>query len=106
MEYKKTNKHVFYDKSEVIDFNEYLHYPKDKDDVKELKINENGDIIFRNKVILNSEKIPLNENNANTDTELKILFAAKGYAPREGCNPEDIANNGSLGCYIDIPTDN
>ena len=96
-------KDVEYDKSEVIDYYEYLYYPKENLPSNSLGLNDNGDVVFLDKVVLNHKGLPLNEHNAYSDTELKILFAASGITPREGCNPADTDNNGSLGCYIDIP---
>ena len=90
-----------YDKSQTISFNDYLNLPKKKSDI--LKLNQNNDVIFNNKVILTTTGYPLNIHSAYTYTELKILFTAQGIKPRKNCNPNDTAKNGALGCYMDIP---
>lgn len=90
-----------YKKEATISFDEYLHAKKSKKDRNTLKLNNNGDVIFKNKIILTSKGVPLNETTAYTTNELKVLFAAKGVKPKKWCNPKNIAKNGLFGCYID-----
>jgi len=92
-----------YNYADTMSFDEYLNIKKSRKDWKTLKLNENGDVIFKNRIILTSNGLPLNENTAYTTTELKILFGAQGIKPRKGCNPKNIKKNGTLGCYIDNP---
>ena len=95
-----------YKKADTISFDKYLYAKKTKRDWKKLKLNKNGDVIFKNKVVLTNKGLPLNDNTAYTDTEFKILFAAKGINPKKDCNPNDIFKNGSMGCFIDNPDEN
>lgn len=92
-----------YNSEDTITLEEYLNMKKSRKDFKTLKLNENGDVIFKNNVILTVNGQPLNENTAYTTIELKILFTAQGIKPRKGCNPKNIKKNGTLGCYIDNP---
>ena len=98
-DYKKN----IYKQSETITFYEYLYSEKSDKDWETLKLNSNGDVIFKNKVVLTKNGTPLNANTAYTNTELKILFAAEGAKPRKGCDTNDTEKNGILGCYIDNP---
>lgn len=88
-----------YNKSDTISLNDYLYSEKSNSDI--LKLNENNDVIFNDKVVLTNANVPLNDNTAYTYTELKILYSAKDIKPKNGCNPNDVIENGVLGCYMD-----
>ena len=90
-----------YKPSETMTFDEYLS--KGEIDWEALKLNKHGDVIYKNKVIMLYNDIPLNDESAYTTIEIKTCLAAKKVEPREGCDPSDTANNGTLGCYIDNP---
>lgn len=92
-----------YKPEETITLNEYLDEDKTDKDWETLKLNENDDVIFKDKVIMTEAGVPLNEKTVYTNLEFKIYFAAAGIKPREGCDPNDTANNGVLGCYMDNP---
>jgi len=95
-----------YKQSDTMPFDEYLSSEKSQKEWKTLKLNNNGDVIFKEKVVLTNKGEPLNENTAFTTIELKVLFAAKGVKPRRWCNPRNTAKNGTMGCYIDNPDKN
>lgn len=101
-EFQKITKYIGYEKTNTMTITQFL-YDEDPNHWEMLSINKKGDVEYKNKVILNSEQLPLNDCSAYTDNELIILFQAKGIKPREGCNPNDKINNGTLGCYIDNP---
>ncbi len=90
-------------KNRTMTVDEFLHTNKTNKDWKTLKLNKNGDVIFKNKLIIKSSGDRLNRKTAYTDTEYRIYFAAAKIKPRKGCDPDDTENNGSLGCYIDNP---
>lgn len=92
-----------YNQTNSMSFDDFLSINKSKKDWKALKLNESGDVTFKDKIILTRDGIPLNDNTAYTTIELKILFAAQGIKPRKWCNPKNTAKNGTLGCYIDNP---
>ena len=92
-----------YNSTDTMSFDEYLNIKKSRKDWKTLKLNKNGDVTFKNKIILTQNGTPLNDNSAYTTMELKTLFTAQGIKPRKWCNPKNTAKNGSLGCYIDNP---
>lgn len=91
-----------YESKNTISFYDYLYIKKSNRDIEKLKLNSRGDVVYKNKVILTTKGVPLNENIAYTTQEMKILFKAQKTAPKKNCNPDDI-NNGSMGCYIDNP---
>ena len=92
-----------YKKDNTISWEEYLYTKKSKKDRKTLKLNSNGDVIFKNRVILTNKGVPLNKDTAYSITELQVLIAAKGVKPHRWCNPKNTAKNGIFGCYIDKP---
>lgn len=89
--------------NETISFNDYLKIDKQKNKKKFLKLNKDGNVIFKKKIVLTNNGEPLNYKTAYTDNEFRVLFTAKGIKPRKGCNPTDTVTNGTLGCYIDNP---
>lgn len=101
-EYNNTN--VSYKVSDTISFDNYLSIKKTKRDLNNLKVNSNGDVTYRNKVVLTSNGLPLNNNTAYSNNEFKVLFSAQKIKPKKGCNPQNIKKNGSIGCYIDNPS--
>jgi hypothetical protein len=90
---------VCYKKSETISLDKYLHTIKKESD--KLKLNKNGDVTYKGKVIINEEGNPIN-NNSYSYLEIKIYLVASGAVPKEGCDETDTINNGifGLGCYI------
>lgn len=81
---------------------EFLH-EENTNRWSEVYINKNGNVEYKNMVIIkDSDHKPINEKTAYSDTELILLFRAQGDRPEErGCDPTDIVNNGTLGCYLD-----
>ena len=93
--------YIGFDKNNTISVHTFLN-SKNINNWEKISINKNKDVEYEGKIILTNENIPLNSCSAHTTIEMKILFAAQGVKPREGCDPADIANNGTLGCYIDV----
>ncbi len=100
-----TNSSYNYESSQIEPIDYYL-YDKDPKRFDKININKNGDVEYKGKVLFTDDGKPLNNATAYTTVELKILFAAISVEPREGCDPGNTAQNGTLGCYIDIPDDN
>ena len=69
-----------------------------------VSLNQNGDVTYKGMTVLTSRGLPLNNENAYTTIEIKVLLSASGAKPRKDCDPSDPAN-GSLGCYTDNPDD-
>lgn len=93
-----------YKKSETISLQDYLH--NNSKQKRHLKINSNGDVTYKGKVIItNTNKTINDESNGDSYLWMKIYFVANGSKPRKGCDERDYANNGiyGLGCYIDSP---
>ncbi len=88
--------------SKFISLEDFL---SDNSDLKwsETKLNAKGEVTFQNKIILNNEGVPLKDDTANTTTEMEIMIVAKGIKPKPNCDESDTINNGTFGCYIDIP---
>ena len=81
-------------------------YDKDPKRFEIIHINKNGNVEYKGKVLYTDNGEPLNMNTAYTTIELKVLFAAGHIEPREGCDPKDTDQNGTMGCYVDIPDNN
>ena len=93
-----------YNSEDTMSFDEYLNMKKSRKDWKTLKLNENGDVIFKNKVVLTSSGQPINDiTSAESYLLLKIYLVASGAKPRRCCNEKEPYKNGiyGLGCYID-----
>lgn len=92
-----------YKKSEIISLNDYLYDCKDFKNSEFLKINENGDVIYRGKVIVTSNGKTINENSVSESyLWLKIYLIANGSVPKKNCDTTNYAKNGiyGLNCYI------
>ena len=93
-----------YKKSETITLDDYL-YDNSKHK-RHLKLNKNGDVTYKGKVIITSTNKTINDYSCgDAYLWMKIYFVANGAKPRKGCDEQDIINNGiyGLGCYIDTP---
>ena len=93
-----------YKKSETITLDEYLH--DNSKQKRHLKINSNGDVTYKGKVIITSSGKTINDYSCGDSyLWMKIYFIANGSKPRKGCDERDTINNGiyGLGCYIDSP---
>ncbi len=99
---KQNNTSYGYNKFEIITIHELLTN-QDPDHWKNIHINNNGDIAYKNKVVFKDNGEPLNENNAYTTLEMKIIISAKHIEPNKNCNPVDNLTNGTMGCYTDNP---
>ena len=93
-----------YKKSETISLDDYLYDNSKRK--RHLKINSNGDVTYKGKVIITSSGKTIN-NYSCGDSYLwmKIYFVANGLKPRKDCDERDNINNGiyGLGCYIYSP---
>ena len=102
---KAQEENIFnYKKSETISLEDYLH--DNSKQKRHLKINKNGDVTYKRKVIITSTGQTINETSCGDSyLWLKIYFIANGSKPRKGCDERDTINNGiyGLGCYIDNP---
>ena len=87
----------------TISFSDYLTSVSEANDRNKVKLDKNGNAVYRGKTILTDAGLPLNDKNAYTTIEIKEMLAIRGVKPREGCDPNDFYKNGSLGCYIDNP---
>ncbi len=85
---------------------DFFLYDKDPKRFEIIHINKNGNVEYKGKVLYTDNGEPLNMNTAYTTIELKVLFAAGHIEPREGCDPKDTDQNGTMGCYVDIPDNN
>ena len=95
-----------YNSSDTISLDSFLQLKKSRRDWKKLKLNENGDVIFKEKVIITNSGQPINDTtSADSYLSLKIFLLASGAQPRKGCDTKDYYKNGiyGLGCYIDSP---
>ena len=91
-----------YKKSQVIKLDDFLYAKDSPNNWKKLKINKNGDVVYKQKVIITDSGQPINDNTASESyLLLKILLIATGAEPREDCDESDYYNNGiyGLGCY-------
>ena len=95
-------------KSKYMTLSEYLYSEKTEEDMKYLKLNDKGEVIYKNKIILdyNGHSIT-DETSGDSYLLLKIYLVASGAKPKENCDETDYFENGiyGLGCYIDIPDD-
>lgn len=95
-----------YKKSQTISVEEYLN--RGNTSFNSLKLNKNGDVTYKGKVIITPMGTPINDfSSGYSYLWMKIYLVAKGTKPRENCNELDTKTNGSygLGCYIDTPED-
>lgn len=93
-----------YKKSETISLDDYLYDNSKRK--RHLKINSNGDVTYKGKVIITSSGKTINDYSCGDSyLWMKIYFVANGSKPRKGCDEHDNINNGiyGLGCYIDTP---
>ena len=93
-----------YKKSETITLDDYL-YDNSKHK-RHLKLNKNGDVTYKGKVIITSTNKTINDYSCgDAYLWMKIYFVANGSKPRKGCDERDTINNGiyGLGCYIYTP---
>ena len=93
-----------YKKTETISLDEYLQ--RNNASFSLLKLNKNGDVTHKGKVIITPAGTPINDfTSGNSYLLFKIYLVAKGTKPRENCNEQDTKTNGAygLGCYIDTP---
>lgn len=93
-----------YKKSQTISLEEYLH--RENSSFDSLKLNKNGDVTYKGKVIITPMGVPINDfSSGNSYLWLKIYLIAKGTKPRANCNEQDTKTNGvyGLGCYIETP---
>ena len=86
-----------------ITIKDYLYLNKESINHKILKLDDKGNVIYKDKYILTEKGLPLNYDSAYTDDEFKVLFYAAEIKPKKNCNPKDKIRNGALGCYIDNP---
>ncbi len=86
--------------------NEFL-YDKNSNHWNELYLDKNGNASYKGMVIIkNKDHKPINSETAFTDDELIIYFRAQGIRPEEwGCDISDTINNGTLGCYLLMPSE-
>ena len=82
---------------------DFFLYDEDPKKFEIIHINKNGNAEYKGKVLYTDSGKPLNMDTAYTTTEFKVLFAAGHIEPREGCDPKDTDQNGTMGCYVDIP---
>lgn len=87
----------------TISFSDYLTSVSEANDRNKVKLDKNGNAVYRGKTILTDAGLPLNDKNAYTTIEIKEMLAIRGVKPRECCDPNDFYKNGSLGCYIVNP---
>ena len=85
---------------------DFFLYDKDPKRFEIIHINKNGNVEYKGKVLYTDNGEPLNSDTAYSTIELKVLFAAGHIEPREGCDPKDTDQNGTMGCYVDIPDNN
>lgn len=91
-----------YKKKEIISLNDFLYSKESPKNWKHLNINKNGDVIYRNKVIVTDYGTTINDNSVSDSyLLLKILLIAKGAKPKDGCDTSNFYMNGiyGLGCY-------
>lgn len=74
---------------------EFLH-EENTNHWNELYLNKGGNVEYKNMVIVkDDDHKPINEKSAFTNTELIMLFRAKGIRPEEwGCDLNDTAKTG------------
>ena len=92
-----------YDKSETILLEDFLYAKDAPENWKHLSLNDNGDVIYNGKVIVNDNFEPINNTTSYSSyLLLKIYMIAEGAVPRENCDTSDTATNGiyGLGCYV------
>ncbi|MBQ3641984.1 hypothetical protein II906_08695 [bacterium] len=92
-----------YKKSETISLEDFLYAKDAPENWKHLSLNDNGDVIYNGKVIVNDNFEPINNTTAYSSyLLLKIFMIADGAVPRENCDASDTATNGiyGLGCYV------
>ena len=95
-------------KSNYMSLSEYLYSEKTEEDMKNLKLNNKGEVIYKNKIILDDNGNSItDETSGDSYLLLKIYLVASGAEPKENCDVSDYYKNGiyGLGCYIDIPDD-
>lgn len=78
-------------------------YDKDAKRWEKLNLNSEGQVMYKNRIILNYNNVPLKDSTSFYDTELLMVTKAMKIKPRFGCNPKNIKKNGTMGCYIDNP---
>lgn len=100
---EKPEKSKIYKNSEIISLDNFLKDEKSLQNQKKLKLNKQGDVIYKGKVIITSTGKTIN-NNSISDSYLllKIYLIANGAKPRKNCDESDYIKNGiyGLGCYI------
>lgn len=61
-----------------------------------LRFNYKGELVSKDKILLNRYGEPLTLINASTSGEIKLVLFTEGVEPEIGC---DIHHSGTLGCY-------
>lgn len=91
-----------YKKNEIISLNKFLYAEDAPENWKHLSINQKGDVVYRDKVIITDNGTSINENTASESyLLLKIFLIASGAEPKEDCDTSNYKNGiYGLGCYI------